>query len=129
MTRVMLHAKKLPLKLWAEAINTACHIDNRLLIKRTLWKKRMWDLNPTFVDCPIDKKKDDNSVSNTSNDIDVEPATHIQKNNPVNNIIDQQDEGATTKRKEKTNYRKMIGLFGKTCFYLQNKDKICERGT
>ena len=31
--RVMLHAKKLPLYFWAEAMNTACYIHNRVTIR------------------------------------------------------------------------------------------------
>ncbi|GAA0170842.1 hypothetical protein LIER_25019 [Lithospermum erythrorhizon] len=30
---VMLHAKNIPLKFWAEAINTACHIHNRISVR------------------------------------------------------------------------------------------------
>ncbi|GAA0144991.1 transmembrane signal receptor [Lithospermum erythrorhizon] len=33
MARVMLHAKHLPTKFWAEAINTACHILNRVTLR------------------------------------------------------------------------------------------------
>ena len=47
MARVMIHAKNLPLCFWAEAVNTACHIHNRVTIRtRTtvtlyeLWKDR-----------------------------------------------------------------------------------------
>ncbi|CAM9000216.1 unnamed protein product [Rhodiola kirilowii] len=32
MARVMIHAKKIPLKFWSEAMNTACHIINRVTI-------------------------------------------------------------------------------------------------
>ncbi|CAM8948430.1 unnamed protein product [Rhodiola kirilowii] len=33
MARVMIHAKKIPLKFWSEAMNTACHIINRVTIR------------------------------------------------------------------------------------------------
>ncbi|GAA0150755.1 hypothetical protein LIER_09621 [Lithospermum erythrorhizon] len=33
MSRVMIHAKNVPLKFWAEAINTACHIHNRITLR------------------------------------------------------------------------------------------------
>ncbi|GAA0149769.1 hypothetical protein LIER_08866 [Lithospermum erythrorhizon] len=33
MARVMIHAKQLPIKLWAEAVNTACHIHNHLTLR------------------------------------------------------------------------------------------------
>jgi len=46
-TRVMLHAKHLPYDLWAEAINTACHVHNRVTLRADttttlyeLWKGR-----------------------------------------------------------------------------------------
>ncbi|KAA0067564.1 Retrovirus-related Pol polyprotein from transposon TNT 1-94 [Cucumis melo var. makuwa] len=47
MTRVMIHAKNLPLNFWAEAVNTACHIHNRITTRSgttttlyELWKGR-----------------------------------------------------------------------------------------
>ncbi|KAA0026048.1 gag-pol polyprotein [Cucumis melo var. makuwa] len=47
MARVMIHAKNLPLHFWAEAINTACHIHNRITTRSEtnvtlyeLWKGR-----------------------------------------------------------------------------------------
>jgi len=46
-SRVMLHAKHLPYHLWAEAINTACHVHNRVTLRACtattlyeLWKGR-----------------------------------------------------------------------------------------
>ncbi|GAA0175238.1 hypothetical protein LIER_41873 [Lithospermum erythrorhizon] len=33
MARVILHSKKLPIKFWAEAFNTACHIHNRITLR------------------------------------------------------------------------------------------------
>jgi len=45
--RVMLHAKHLPYRFWAEAMNTACHIHNRVTLRAgttttlyELWKGR-----------------------------------------------------------------------------------------
>jgi len=45
--RVMLHAKHLPYHFWAEAMNTACHIHNRVTLRAgttttlyELWKGR-----------------------------------------------------------------------------------------
>jgi hypothetical protein len=45
--RVMLHAKHLPYHFWAEAMNTACHIHNRVTLRTgttttlyELWKGR-----------------------------------------------------------------------------------------
>ncbi|KAL4030897.1 hypothetical protein IC575_009151 [Cucumis melo] len=47
MTHVMIHAKNLPLCFWAEAVNTTCHIHNRVTIRTgttvtlyELWKER-----------------------------------------------------------------------------------------
>ncbi|GAA0184002.1 hypothetical protein LIER_31316 [Lithospermum erythrorhizon] len=65
MARVMLHAKKIPVKCWAEAINKACHI------------------------------------------ITLRPG--------------QLDEGMTTKKKDKVDYRKMAGLLRETCFIFKVK--------
>ncbi|GAA0164151.1 hypothetical protein LIER_19856 [Lithospermum erythrorhizon] len=33
MARVMLHSKKMPIKFWGEAVNTACHIHNRITLR------------------------------------------------------------------------------------------------
>ncbi|CAM8929272.1 unnamed protein product [Rhodiola kirilowii] len=43
MARVMIHAKKIPLKFWSEAMNTACHIINRVTI-RTGTEKTCYEL-------------------------------------------------------------------------------------
>ncbi|CAM8957434.1 unnamed protein product [Rhodiola kirilowii] len=43
MARVMIHAKKVPLKFWSEAMNTACHIINRVTI-RTGTEKTCYEL-------------------------------------------------------------------------------------
>jgi len=46
-SRVMLHAKHIPYHFWAEAINTACHVHNRVTLRigtaatlYELWKER-----------------------------------------------------------------------------------------
>ncbi|GAA0144915.1 hypothetical protein LIER_05235 [Lithospermum erythrorhizon] len=56
------------------------------------------------------------SLNPPVNDSGIEPTTRIQKDHPVDNIIGQLDEGMTTKKKDKVDYRKMVGLFGKMCF-------------
>jgi hypothetical protein len=50
--RVMLHAKHLPLYFWAEAMNTACHVHNRVTLRTgttttlyELWKERKPTVN------------------------------------------------------------------------------------
>ncbi|CAM8997413.1 unnamed protein product [Rhodiola kirilowii] len=43
MARVMIHAKNIPLKFWSEAMNTACHILNRVSI-RTGTEKTCYEL-------------------------------------------------------------------------------------
>ncbi|TYK07190.1 gag-pol polyprotein [Cucumis melo var. makuwa] len=47
MARVMIHAKHLPIQFWVEALNTACHIHNRVILRSgttttsyELWKGR-----------------------------------------------------------------------------------------
>ena len=54
--RVMLHAKKLPLYFWAEAMNTACYIHNRVTIRSgtsvtlyELWKGRKPSVKYLYV--------------------------------------------------------------------------------
>ncbi|GAA0163667.1 transmembrane signal receptor [Lithospermum erythrorhizon] len=49
-------------------------------------------------------------------DSGIELAAHIQKDRPIDNIIGQLDEGMTTRKKDRVDYRKMVGLLGKTCF-------------
>ncbi|GAA0138598.1 hypothetical protein LIER_34958 [Lithospermum erythrorhizon] len=46
----------------------------------------------------------------------IQLANKIQKNHPVDNIIDQLDQGVTTRRKELVDYRKMVGLIRESCF-------------
>ncbi|GAA0142755.1 hypothetical protein LIER_03583 [Lithospermum erythrorhizon] len=55
-------------------------------------------------------------VNASVNDSGIEPVARIQKNHPTDNIIDHLEEGMITWKKDKVNYRKMIGLFGETCF-------------
>lgn len=51
MARVMLHAQKIPLRFWAEAVNTACYVINRVYLRPgtlqmpyELWKDRKWNV-------------------------------------------------------------------------------------
>ncbi|GAA0148641.1 transmembrane signal receptor [Lithospermum erythrorhizon] len=44
------------------------------------------------------------------NDSEIEPATQIQKNHLVNNIIGELDQGMTTRKKDRVDYRKMEEL-------------------
>ncbi|GAA0144988.1 hypothetical protein LIER_05287 [Lithospermum erythrorhizon] len=48
------------------------------------------------------------TVTPSVNDSGIESATRIQKDHPIDNIKGQFNEGLTTKKKDKVNYRKMI---------------------
>ncbi|GAA0186984.1 transmembrane signal receptor [Lithospermum erythrorhizon] len=196
MASVMLHAKELPIKFWAEAVNTACHIHNRVTLRPgthstsyELWLGRksnvhyfhvfgitcyiltdreprqkfdvrsdegiflgysrnsralrvynkqthmvMESINVKVVDQDA-SMMDEEDIPPTLNplvihsqssegmedksDIDsneIEPAARIPKNHPVEHIIGELDQGITTRKKDKVDYRKMAGLLGETCF-------------
>ncbi|GAA0149841.1 hypothetical protein LIER_08920 [Lithospermum erythrorhizon] len=60
---------------------------------------------------------DEPDTNSSCNDIrSIQPASRIQKNNPVDNIIGQLDHGITTRRKEPTDNMKMVGLIGESYF-------------
>ncbi|GAA0154792.1 hypothetical protein LIER_37968 [Lithospermum erythrorhizon] len=60
---------------------------------------------------------DSKSVNDTWDDNrPIQPASQIQKNDLVDNIIREIDQGVTTRRKEPVDYRKMVGLIGERCF-------------
>ncbi|KAA0066271.1 gag-pol polyprotein [Cucumis melo var. makuwa] len=55
MARVMIHAKQLPIQFWAKALNTACHIHNRVILRPgitttsyELWKGRKPNVNRAY---------------------------------------------------------------------------------
>ncbi|GAA0164164.1 hypothetical protein LIER_39730 [Lithospermum erythrorhizon] len=207
MARVMLHTKNIPLKFWAEAINTACHIHNRISLRPgtnntnyELWRERKpnvlyfhifgslccilvdreprykfdvksdegiflgysrnsralhvfnkraevvmesiivkvldsgiatneedtADGTPVNYTCSNDKGKiaDGENVDATCDDrMSIQPASRIQKNHPVDNIIGQLDQGVTTRRKEPADYRRMVRLIGKIYFISKMEPK------
>ncbi|TYK27300.1 envelope-like protein [Cucumis melo var. makuwa] len=56
MAQVMIHVKNLPLNFWAEAVNTACHIHNRVTTRSgttvtlyELWKGRKPNVNRAYI--------------------------------------------------------------------------------
>ncbi|GAA0151607.1 hypothetical protein LIER_10294 [Lithospermum erythrorhizon] len=60
--------------------------------------------------------EEDNNVTPTGIDSIIGPAARIQKTHPVGNIIGEMDRGMTTRRKDRVDYKKMVGLFAETCF-------------
>ncbi|GAA0151706.1 hypothetical protein LIER_10367 [Lithospermum erythrorhizon] len=168
MARVTLHEEKILVKLWAEAINTTCHIHNRitlrpdtdtttyeiwsgknrmcnififLAIALTVYNKRtqviMESINVKVIDQDTSAKDEDQpdvlpivnhnqadqtddteqivNPSVTNNGIKI--VTRIQKNHPIDMVIGQLDEGMTTRKKDKVDYRKMMGLLGKNILF------------
>ncbi|GAA0172065.1 hypothetical protein LIER_25964 [Lithospermum erythrorhizon] len=74
--------------------------------------------------CDSDDQTDEEpGVKPTDNDSGIEPAARIQKDHPVDNIIGQIDQGMTTRKKDRVDYRKMIGLLGETCFISKEEPK------
>ncbi|GAA0161779.1 hypothetical protein LIER_18015 [Lithospermum erythrorhizon] len=190
MARVMIHANQLPIKFWAEAVNTACHIHNRVTLRSgthstsyELWRGRkpivhyfhifgsvcyiltdreprqkfdvrsdegiflgysrnshalrvynkrtqmviqsinvkVVDQDASMVDEEDISPKVNPSITHSQsseetsdkpddNDSGIEPAARIQKNHPVEYIIGDLDQGMTTRKKDKVDYRKMAGL-------------------
>ncbi|GAA0163416.1 hypothetical protein LIER_19290 [Lithospermum erythrorhizon] len=56
------------------------------------------------------------SVNPAEDDSGIEPTARIQKSHPMENIIVEVDQGMTTRKKDRVDYRKMVGLLGETCF-------------
>ncbi|GAA0181582.1 hypothetical protein LIER_42280 [Lithospermum erythrorhizon] len=152
MARVILHAMKIPSKLWAETINTGCHIHNRIIFKTrnsrslTVYSKRTQvilesinvkviyedtpsddedqpDVRRTVTDNQADQTNTEHTVNPSVNASGIEPATRIQKNHPTDNIIGRLEEDMTTRKKDRVDYRKMIGLLEETCFISKEEPK------
>ncbi|GAA0154390.1 hypothetical protein LIER_44113 [Lithospermum erythrorhizon] len=84
---------------------------------------------PTVNTSPTDRPEEDVQTSTpTENDSEIEPAARIQKNHPVNNIIGQLDQGMTTSKKDKVDYKKMIGLLEETYFISKEEPKDVKTG-
>ncbi|GAA0149903.1 hypothetical protein LIER_08960 [Lithospermum erythrorhizon] len=198
MARVMLHAKKVPLKFWVEAVNTSCHIHNRITMRPgsnsttyEIWRGRkpnvqyfhifgsicyiladrdprqkfdvkgeegvflgysrnsralrvynkrtkmiMESINvkvvdeeeddmsdteiedlvtPVIIDNNTCQKEEGSTDTPTVIDSCIEPAARIQKNHPVDNIIGKIEEGRTTRKTDRVDYKKMAGLFVEAC--------------
>ncbi|KAK0576901.1 hypothetical protein LWI29_025072 [Acer saccharum] len=66
MARVMLNSKKVPRNLWAEAVNTACYVSNRVF-KRPGTKQTSYELwkgkKPNIDDLSMLNLCDDNGVN------------------------------------------------------------------
>ncbi|GAA0164082.1 transmembrane signal receptor [Lithospermum erythrorhizon] len=62
-------------------------------------------------------------VNPSVNDSGIELTARIQKNHHTDNIIGHLEEGMTTRKKDRVDYRKMIGLFGETCFISKEESK------
>ncbi|GAA0151662.1 hypothetical protein LIER_10338 [Lithospermum erythrorhizon] len=62
-------------------------------------------------------------VKPTDVDSGIEPAARIQRDHQVGNIIGQIYQGMTTRKKDRVDYRKMVGLIGETCFISKEEPK------
>ncbi|TYJ98295.1 gag-pol polyprotein [Cucumis melo var. makuwa] len=92
MAQVMIHAKNLPLNFWGEAVNTTCHIHNRVTT-------RSGDLQP-------DSAKTNSNITDEviNNETVLVPSAHVKKNHPSSSIIGNLSAGITTRSKEKDEY-------------------------
>ncbi|GAA0145048.1 hypothetical protein LIER_36063 [Lithospermum erythrorhizon] len=52
------------------------------------------------------------TITPSVTDKEIEPVAHIQKDHPIVNLISQLDEGMTTRKKDRVDYRKMFDKFG-----------------
>ncbi|GAA0146501.1 hypothetical protein LIER_06435 [Lithospermum erythrorhizon] len=62
-------------------------------------------------------------VKPTDDDSGIDPAARIHRDHPVDNIIGQIDQGMTTRKKDRVDYRKIVGLLGETCFISTEEPK------
>ncbi|GAA0174991.1 transmembrane signal receptor [Lithospermum erythrorhizon] len=77
-------------------------------------------VNPLVDHSPSDEVP---SVKPADDDSGIEPVARIQKNHPVENIIGEVDQGMTTRKNDRMDYRKMVRLLGKTCFISKEEPK------
>lgn len=194
MVRTIIKAKDVPHKFWAEAMNTACHIINRIYIRTNtymtpyeIWKgmklnvkyfqvfgvicyvlrdidnsrklddkseeaiflgysvhnkvfrvflkstqKVIESINVVFSDhgTIIEELHDEENLDlrllhsddlsehadfekdekNKNKDLDKHPSSRVTKNRPISKVIGNLDEGIQTKKREKVDYLKMVGL-------------------
>ncbi|TYK17067.1 Retrovirus-related Pol polyprotein from transposon TNT 1-94 [Cucumis melo var. makuwa] len=122
MARVMIHAKKLPLNFWAEVVNTACHIHNKVTIRSVIEKINVvvndfeddeTHVTPDVTSTPLDEmskgdSQPDSAKTNSNiidevinNEIVLVPSAHVKKNHPSSSVIGNSPAGITTRRKEK----------------------------
>ncbi|XP_019185052.1 PREDICTED: uncharacterized protein LOC109180022 [Ipomoea nil] len=123
MGRVLLNAKGLPQKFWAEAVNTACHIINRVYLRPgtnqtpyTLWKE-------SPMPSPMSTQPEQETESESESDTDhgnVDIPTRIQKAHPIQNVIGDPSFGVKTRGKPKRDY---LQLAGYSCYTSQIEPK------
>ncbi|GAA0161589.1 hypothetical protein LIER_17869 [Lithospermum erythrorhizon] len=102
----------------------------RVFNKRT--QVVMESINVKVLDSGVEMNEDhtddgaaiNDSVDDTCDDSRPrQPASRIQKNHLVDNIIGEIDQGVTTRRKEPVDYRKMVGLIGESFFISKVESK------
>ncbi|KAA0025740.1 putative mitochondrial protein [Cucumis melo var. makuwa] len=120
MARVMIHAKKLPF--WAEAVNTTCHIHNRVTTRSGIVEDDETSIIPDVTSTLLKEILKDDSDQLDGTNINSEkitdkvmadnpvlvPTAHVKKNHPPSSIIGDPSAGITTRKKEKVDYSKMI---------------------
>ncbi|GAA0151766.1 hypothetical protein LIER_10415 [Lithospermum erythrorhizon] len=65
------------------------------------------------TEATTDEPSDNNSCDNNH---PIHPASRIQKDHPVDNIIGQLDQGMKIRWQKPVEHRKMVGLIGESCF-------------
>ncbi|CAM8887256.1 unnamed protein product [Rhodiola kirilowii] len=105
MARVMIHAKKIPLKFWSEAMNTAVSDDTddststvpETQPSQQTVHKPTEDTSDNF---PKNSSSDETDTVNTQeNVITLQPSRRIARDQPISEVIGSPSEGVQTRRK------------------------------
>ncbi|GAA0154676.1 transmembrane signal receptor [Lithospermum erythrorhizon] len=72
-------------------------------------------VTPVVIDNNNTCQKEGSDDTPTVIDSCIEPVARIQKDHPVDNIIGRIEEGRTTRKTDRVDYRKMAGLFSEAC--------------
>ncbi|KAG9443041.1 hypothetical protein H6P81_018895 [Aristolochia fimbriata] len=130
MARAMINSKNLPHKLWAEAVNTACYInqnenlpvldDEQGNVPQIFTEKTSTDSSTQSSEQVENHKLDDELLASSEeieevrvNTTDIAPVTEkapsirVQKNHPMDAVIGNVNEGMKTRGK-KQNYSEMV---------------------
>ncbi|KAK0578635.1 hypothetical protein LWI29_013526 [Acer saccharum] len=131
MARVMLLSNNVPRNLWAEVVNSACYIGNRVLLRPSTRQTsyELWREVVIVDDSPLEKVVETPFVGTSNLDEEDtqpldrvlllnfnEPAPWVRKLHDKNDIIGEMNEGVRTRRQ-------IANLISYTCYTSQIKPK------